>query len=231
MLQGGRLVVFEREIELEKGESSAIPFLIITVLVFAVASAVIYFVLAPRKVLSVPEATQLVTDVLNAQGTTTVRFHTGLVKERRDESPRDSRYRLLEEAGVLKIGTPAGSRTPIALTERGSAILSEIPGVKRSKEADGTVAYVVPLADRQLVDVANVSMDGPDRATIEYTWQWQPNALGKSFDRLGPAIALMRAEDQLELVNRFGARYYHEVPKREVIRTIKSPQGWRVVPQ
>ena len=220
--------MLEREIELEKGESSAIPFLIITVLVFAIASAVLYFVLEPRQDLSAQEATFLVTGVLNAEGPTAVRFHIGLVKERPGESPRDPRYRLLEEAGVLKLGDPAGSRTPVALTERGSQILSGIVGVKRSKDADGNDAYVVPLAVRKLVDITTITMDGPERASIEYTWVWHPNTLGEAFDRLGPAVAMMRDEDRLELVNKFGVRYYHAVPKKEVIRAVKSPQGWQV---
>lgn len=183
------------------------------------------------KVLSVEQATQLVTSALNAQGPSTVRFHTGQVKDRPGESPRDARYRLLEQAGVLNIGAFAGSRTPVALTDRGSEILSEIPGVKRSEEPDGSERYGVPLAVPRLVNIANIQMEGADRATVEYTWQWQPNTLGESFDRLGPAMMLMSAQDRLELANRFEARDYHAVPKSEVIRVTKSAHGWQIAPQ
>jgi hypothetical protein len=223
--------VLQREIELERGESNAVPFLIITVVVFAVAAAVLHFVLESQKLLSVEQATQLVTSALNAQEPSTVRFHTGLVKDRPGESPRDARYRLLEHAGVLNIGPSTGSRTPVALTERGSEILSEIRGVKRSKEPDGSEAYVAPLAVRRLVNIANIQMEGADRATVEYTWQWQPNTLGESFDRLGPAMMFMSAQDRLDLANRFDARYYHAVPKSEVIRVTKSAHGWQVAPE
>jgi hypothetical protein len=220
--------VIEPESELEKGESSAIPFLIITVLVFAIASAVLYFVLEPRKLPSAEEATRLVTNALNAEGPTTVRFHTGQVKDRPGENPRDPRYRLLQEAGVLEVASPVGSRTPVSLTDRGSEILSGIVGMKRSKDADGTDAYVVPLAVRRVVDITHISMEGAEQATIEYTWEWQPNVHGEIFDRLGPAVTLMTAADQLELVNKFAVRFYHAVPKEEMIRAIKSPHGWQL---
>ncbi|MBV9183301.1 MAG: hypothetical protein JO356_18520 [Acidobacteria bacterium] len=214
----------------EKGESSAIPFVVMTVLVFAVAAAILYFAIEPRNVLSLPEAVQLVTKSLDAEGASTVRFHTGLIKDRPGESPRDARYRLLEEAGVLEIARPAASRTSVLLTQRGGEILSAIAGVKRSKDADGNESYLVPLAIRKLIDITNISMEGPEHASIEYTWQWQPNALGESFDRLGPAMTMMSAEDQLVLVSKFAARYYHAVPKKETIRVVKRGKGWQVTP-
>lgn len=221
----------EREIELERGESNALPFLIMTVLVFAVGAAVLHFVLESQKALTVEQATHLVISALNAEAPATVRFHTGLIKDRPGESPGDARYRLLEQTGVLTIGRRAGSRTPVALTDRGSEILSGVLGVKRSKEPDGSELYLVPLAVRKLVNIPNIEMDRANRATVEYTWQWQPNALGENFDRLGPAMMLMSAQDRLELTNRFEVRYYHAVPKSEVIRVAKDDQGWRLAPE
>ncbi|HTS71738.1 MAG TPA: hypothetical protein VMO17_22405, partial [Terriglobia bacterium] len=152
--------MFEQEIEMEKRQSGAVPLLLITALIVAVAGAAIYYVLESRKVLSTPEAANLAIGILNAQGPTTVSFQTGMVKEGYEDNAHDARYRLLEKLGVITVGKTKGPSTPVALTAKGSELLKQIADVKQSKDAKGNLVYVVPLATRRLVDVSSVTMTG-----------------------------------------------------------------------
>jgi hypothetical protein len=68
------------------------------------------------------------------------------------DRPHGPNYRLLEKAGLVKVGKDKGRVTPIILTEAGRRLLAEIPGVSQSKDAkDGTDEYVVPVAQRTLL--------------------------------------------------------------------------------
>lgn len=220
--------MFEQEVELEKRQSAAVPLLLIAMLIIVIVGFAGYYVIESRKVLTTPDAANLVIDVLKTQGPTTVSFHTGMIKERADENPRDPRYRLLQKVGVLEVGKAKGATTPVVLSPRGSELLKQIAGVKQSTEANGNEAYVVPLAFRKLVDVSNVTMTGMGRATVQFTWQWEPNALGDSFDTAGPNLKSFSTWDRQTLIENHGARFYHETPTKVVIAVKKTPQGWRV---
>jgi hypothetical protein len=67
-----------------------------------------------RQVLTPSEASTVVTNIPRARGSTRVSFHTGLIKERYEESPDDVRYRFLEKAGVINTGNskPKRHRSP-----------------------------------------------------------------------------------------------------------------------
>lgn len=220
--------MFEQEVELEKHQSAAVPLLLIVTLILVVLGFAGYYVLEGRKVLTTPEAAAVVIESLAAQGPTTVSFHTGLIKPYTGESPRDARYRLLERAGVVKVGDAKGPKVPIELTPQGSDLLKQISGVKQSKELDGNDAYVVPLATRRLADIASVTMNGIGRATVEYTWKWEPNALGERFDTAGADMKSFSTWDRQALIDKHGARFYHEAPTKVVIALVKSGQGWQV---
>jgi hypothetical protein len=220
--------MFEQEIELEKKQGGALPLLLMVALIVAFVGVAAYFLIQSRKVLSTPEAANVVIDVLKAQGPTMVSFHTGLVKDNYSESASDPRYRLLQKAGVIKIGKAKGYSTQVDLTPKGRELLQQIPGVKQSKESDSSFAYVVPLATRKLMDVSNVTMAGPERAAIYYSWQWEPNALGENFNAGGSGLAGFNTWDRSSLIDKYGARFYHEPPTKTAIAVVKTPQGWKL---
>jgi hypothetical protein len=220
--------MFEQEIELEKRQSSAVPLLIIVALIVTLVGITVYFLMESRRVVTPKEAAQVATQILNNQGPTTVSFHTGVLGERFDESPRDARYRLLEKAGVVKIAKDRGDKMRVTLTPHGDELLKQIPGVKHSTEADGRDAYVVPLATRQLAGVSGITMSGPERATITYSWRWAPNALGESFDASGGKLSDFNSYDRVALIDKFGARFYQEPPTSVTVTIAKAAQGWQV---
>jgi len=219
--------MFEQEIELEKKQGGALPLLLMVALILAFVGVAGYFLIQSRKVLATPEAANLVIDVLKVQGPTTVSFHTGRVKDGYDENAADPRYRLLQRAGVINIGKAKGYAKEVALTPKGKDLLQQIAGVKQLKESNGSFSYVVPLATRKLVDVASVTMAGPERATIQYSWQWEPNALGENFNAGASGLAGFNTWDRSALIDKFGARFYHEAPTKVAIVMAKTPQGWR----
>ena len=218
--------MFEQEIELEKRQSAAIPLLLIVGLIVGLIGVAAYFFVESRKVLTPSEAANVVAAILRAQGPTTVGFHTGLIKERFDESPLDVRYRLLEKAGIIKVGRTKGTKAPVTLTAKGNELVKQIPGVKQSKDADGNESYVIPLATRKVVEISGITMSGPERATIQYSWRWDPNALGESFDASGPLLATFAAYDRVSLIDKYGARFYHGAATKVAVTVVKGPQRW-----
>ncbi len=145
-----------------------------------------------------------------------------------DDRPGDPHYRLLEKVGIVKLQKAKGGASIVALTPKGEALLKQILGVKESKEKDGTEAYVVPLAERKLVTVSNVTMTGTGRAKVQFTWQWETNALGESFDASGPALKSFNTWDRGTLIQKYGAAFYHEAPKAVVIAVEKADKGWQL---
>jgi hypothetical protein len=221
--------MFEQEMELEKQQSAAVPLLLIIGVIVGLVGVAGYFLVQSRKVLSPTETTQVVTDVLKAQGPITVSFHTGMVRERSDESATDARYRLLQKAGILNVGKTRGEKTPVSLTAKGEELLKQIVGVTQTKDDDGNASYVVPLATRQLVQVFKVKMNGPERAAIQYSWKWQTNAIGENFDASGGKLSAFNTWDRIALIDKFGARSYQDPPVTVVVAVAKTQQGaWQV---
>jgi len=219
--------MFEQEVELEKQQSAAVPLVLIAAAIVVAVAFAGYYTVQSRKVLTTPEAANMVIEVLKAQAPTSVSFHTGMIVPDFSESPMDPRYRLLDRIGVITIGKAKGSRTPVSLSPKGEQLLKQIAGVKTSKDSDGNESYVVPLATRKLVDVANVSMDGVGRATVQYTWRWEPNALGDRFDNAGPDVQSFGSWDRQALIDKHGARFYHDVPTKVTIAVVKTSEGWQ----
>src|SRR5271167_1591166 len=171
--------MFEAEVEMER-RSAFLPLLLMACLVTAIVGMVAYIALQARArtPLSAQEASTIVTSALTGPGPAVIHFHTGLVKPSVIETPDGPHYRLLEKAGILKlVKAPRGSEM-ISLTPGGERLIATLPGVRKAKETDGTFSYQVPLAERQLVSIANVTMNGVNSATIEYNWKWVPNQMG-----------------------------------------------------
>lgn len=219
--------MFEQELEMEKKQGSAIPLLLMVGLILALVGVAGYYLVQSHKVLTKADAGTAVASILKAQGPVTVTLHTGMVPDGYAESPSDARYRLLQKAGIITIGKAKGEKIPVALTDKGNELLKQIEGVVQNKEDNGTEKYVVPLATRRLVDVSSVTMDNPARARVEFSWKWEPNALGENFDAAGALIEGFNSWDRVSLIDKFGARFYHEAPTKVVVALIKGDQGWQ----
>src|SRR5581483_11532073 len=148
----GGAAMFEQEIEFEKRESSVVPLLLIVSMILVFVGVAGYYIWQNKQVLGTDQASAVITASLKAQGPAVVHFHTGMVKASVEERPEAPHYRLLDKAGIIKLG---------------KALLAEIPDVITNKEKDGTDAYVVPLANRQLAEITKITMLSPERATVQ----------------------------------------------------------------
>ena len=220
--------MFEQELEMEKRESTIVPLLLIVALILAIVGISFYFVAQSRQVLTTAEATPVVLAALDNQGPAGVRFQTGEIKANVSERASDPHYRLLEKAGYLKIGKDSHGKTPVALTKDGEAWLSEIAGVKKSKNSEGNDEYVVPLAVRKLVAVDKVTMVTPSKATVEYSWKWETTKAGDLFDASGPGVKAFNTWDRSALIDKHGANFYHAAPTRVALALLKGDKGWQV---
>ncbi len=221
--------MFEQEIELEKKTSSIVPLLLIVVLIIAVVGVALYFVAESKKVLTAAEAGPVVVASLDSQPAPMLHFSTGLIKASVSDKTHDPHYRLLEKEGVLKIGKEDQKyRSAVSLTAPGQAFLGEIPGVKQSKDKDGNTQYIVPLAQRKLLEVGRISMQTPSRAVVEYTWKWETTKAGDLFDAAGPAVKGFNTWDRSTLIEKYGANFYHGDPTRITVAMVKTDKGWEI---
>jgi len=219
--------MFEQEMELEKHQSSALPLLLIVGIIVALVGIAGYFLIQSRKSLSPAEASQVATNILNAQEPPAVSFHVGMVPDGYEENAKDPRYRLLEKAGVITIGKSKNNKTPVSLTAKGEDLIKQIQGVKQ-KDDEGKQALTIPLAERKLVAVLSVKMNGPERASITYTWKWAPNALGNEFDASAGKLAGFSTWDRVTLIDKQGARFYQETPPPVTVNVVDTKKGWQV---
>jgi hypothetical protein len=224
--------MFEAEVEMER-RSAFLPLLLMACLVTAIVGMVAYIALQvrARAPLSEQAANVIVASALQGPGPAVIHFHTGLVKPSVIEKPGDPHYRLLEKAGLVKLATaPRGSEV-ISLTPAGEHLMSVLPGVRKSKETDGTFFYQVPLAQRQLVSITAVTMSGVNNATIEYTWKWVPNQMGDLFDAGGSLVRGFNLWDRETLINKYEADFYHGNPNKSTLALARADQGWRMSAQ
>jgi hypothetical protein len=229
------MAMFEQELEMEKRQGSIVPLLLIVALILSIVGVAGYYVIQNRKVLTMQEASNVGTSILEQQGPATVRFHTGLVKSSVDENPQGVHYRLLENAGLIRVGKPTGTygtTYPIELTPAGQEMLKRIQGVTTAQEKDGTQLYLVPLAERRLLTISKINMITPIRATIIMSWDWKTNALGELFDAAGPTVKSFNTWDRATLIQKYGADFYHAAPTEVTIALAKTDQGiWQVAPE
>jgi hypothetical protein len=223
--------MFEQQIAMEKQQSSVLPLLLIITLIVSLVGVAVYYVVENRKVLASEEATTLVNLSLKSQEPVTIHFQTGTVVESVDVRPHGPDYRLLEKAGLIKIGKDSGRNTPIALTPKGEALLSQISAVTKAKTKDATEVYGVPLAGRKLVGTPKVTMTSMGHATVEFTWAWEPNQLGEIFDASGPQVQSFNTWDRGTLIDKYEVKFYHGAPTRASLACVRGEKGWEVAGQ
>ena len=106
--------------------------------------------------------------------------------------------------------------------------MGEIVGVEKTTEKNGTVSYVVPIAERRLLAVDRVTMIGLGRATVEFTWKWEPNRLGEVFDVSGSLVKTFNTWERATLISDYAANFYHGEAKQAVISVVKSDHVWKI---
>ena len=220
--------MFEQEIEMEKHQSSVVPLLLIVAMIICIVGVAGFYLWQNKQVLATADAGNVVSASLKAQGPATIRFHTGFVKASVNGQPEGPHYRLLDKAGILKVGKSNGRTFPIALTTQGEKLLSEIPDVQKTKEKDNSELYVVPLAERRLAQISKIVMSGPERATVEFAWKWEPNKLGNLLDASGSLVKSFNTWDRATLIDKYGANFYHVDPTKLALVLVKTPRGWQV---
>ncbi len=219
--------MFEEEIKLQRESSFLIPLVLILVLIAVIVGAVGYWMM-PGRSLSQQQAAGLVSAYLKGEGPATVHFHVGVLVPSVDEKIRDPHYRLLEKAGILKLGKAKGNTISIAFAPDGERKLAAIPGVVKTRNSDGSEGYTVPLAERQLAAVSKVTMSARDVAYVQFTWKWVPNELGEAFDAAGPLVKGFNTWDRSTLIQRYGVAFYHVEPAQAALTFVRVDKGWKL---
>ncbi|HME32813.1 MAG TPA: hypothetical protein VKG65_08695 [Terriglobales bacterium] len=220
--------LFAAEVEMESKTSNLLPLVLILALVFVVGGTIVYFVKGARDVLTVPVATTAINQILQAQGPSTVRFSTGTVVSSINEKPLDPHYKLLAKAGIVTTKPKGYNSLIVVLNPAGEKLFSQITGVQKSTNPDKTVTYLVPLAERKLVEVNKVTMIKPHLAQVEYTWKWEPNRLGKEFDASGSLAKSFATWDRATLIKSYGVDFYSAAPTKASIVLMETKDGnWK----
>jgi hypothetical protein len=224
--------MFEAELEMER-RSSFLPLLLMACLLAGIAGMVAYVVIQVRSKtpLSAQEATGVVAAALQGPGPAFIHFRSGLVTSSVAEKPGDPHYRLLEKAGIVKLAKAPRGAEVISLTPGGDRLITAVPGFKKWKEADGTFSYQVPLAQRQLVSITDITMNGVNNATVTYTWKWLPYQMGDLFDAGGPTVKGFNLWDRQTLINKYQADFYHGNPSKSTLALARTDQGWKISTQ
>ena len=208
--------MFEDQIKMEERSSNVMPLLMALALIVAIVGGIGYFIMESKRTLTQEQATQVVSAMLKAQGPAKVHFHTGgRVEPSMDERPFDPHYRLLEKLGVVMLGKTTYKGLEVKLTPDGLEELKKC-GATEEKNADGTDAYTVPLANRKLIAVSKIDMTRPGMAKVEYSWNWEPTVMGKDFDANSKAMAALSVWDRTLLIQKYGADFYQNAEPKKV---------------
>lgn len=221
--------LFAAEIAMEKKSLNIFPIFLILALVVVLGGFIFYFVKSASAVLTVPVATTALSDILKAQGPTTVHFTTGTLEP--SYGGPEANYKLLEKAGVIATTAPKAkgpTSLTVNLTGPGETLLNSIDGVTKAKHADGSTTYTVPLALRQMVSVDKVTMVKPHLAQVAYTWKWVPNRLGQDFDASGSLVRSFSSYDRTTLIKSYGVDFYMAEPTKATIVLMEGDSGvWK----
>ncbi len=215
--------MFEQEIELEEKEGSGLgPIVVVLILVGLLVGGIGYFVFQTRQMLKAEDATPVIVASLNARGPALLKFRSGRV----DDHPDGPHYKLLADAGLIKI-TPIKQSVDIdvVLTPEGENLVTTIPKVEKLAKENAT-EYVVPLAGREFVGVSKITKLAPGRFQVDYTWKWIPTQLGEMFDVNSQYMKKFGTYDRTVLIDRYGADFYKGDPNKSTITIVKGPNGW-----
>ncbi len=220
--------MFEEEIAMEEKESSIVPLLMICALIACVLGGIGWLVweTMQKKDMTAAQGQTIIEEMLKAQGPGVVHFHTGLVVSSVDEKPYDPHYKLLEKLGYVKTKVGVNGALQVDLTPEGAALMKEL-GVEPTKNADKTEGYIVPLADRKLVEVSRVKMLGVNMAQVDYKWKWQPNKMGDQFDVNNKVLDTFKIWDRTTLIQKYGVDFYHAEPKVASLTFQRAEKGWQ----
>ena len=220
--------LFAAEVEMEQKSSNFGPLVMVMALVLVVGGTIFYFFKTAREVLTAPVATNAITEILKSQGGGTVHFSTGIVTSSVNEKPMDPHYKLLAKAGVLTIKPKSWNSIYSNLTPAGEKLLSEINGVDKGKNADGSTTFVVPLAVRKLVAVDKITMIKPHLARVDYTWKWDANRVGQEFDASGETVHTFNTWDRGTLIKDYGVDFYSAAPTTASVVLVETKAGsWK----
>lgn len=220
--------LFAAEVEMESKSSNFAPLLIIVATVLVVGGTIFYFFKMARSVLTVPVATNSINQIMKAQTGGKLRFSVGTIVSSMNEKPNDPHYKLLAKAGILVIKPKSGNSINSALTPAGEKVLSEIKGVDKAKNSDGTTTYLVPLAERKLVKIDKITMIKPNLARVDYIWKWEANRLGKEFDASGALVHDFNTWDRGTLIKDHGVDFYDAAPTKASVTLFENDDGtWK----
>jgi len=220
--------MFEQELEMEQKEGRGFgPIIIIVLMIVALVGGVGYMVVQSTRTLKPAEASSVIEAGIKAQSPAVVKFHTGHITPSMSDSPDHPQYTLLTNLGLMTFKKDKKTTAAdVALTPEGESKIGAVPGLEKKSEADGQVAYVVPLATRKFVRIENITKLGTGRFQVEYSWQWQPNQLGDLFDATGPAVQKFNAWDRSQLIDKFGSDFYHGEPTKTTVVVTRGDGGW-----
>ncbi len=220
--------LFAAEIEMERKSSNFMPVLLILALVLVVGGTIVYFVKGARDVLTVPVATTAINQMLQEQQPPTIRFSTGTVVSSLNEKPLDPHYKLLAKLGIVTTKPKGYNSLIVVLNPAGDKLFSQITGVQQAINRDKTVTYLVPLAQRKLVEVDKVTMIKPHLAQVDYTWKWAPNRLGTEFDASGSVVKSFATWDRATLIKSYGVDFYSAPPTKASVVLVEGKDGsWK----
>ena len=218
--------MFEDELEMEKKEGGGYGALVIIFALVGVLVGGIGWVVYQNKLtLNKDQATSAITANLMVSAAT--HFKSGHVVPNVNDKPDGPNYRLLEKAGFLKLGKAKNGAVDVTVTAAGKDLFDSLKAIQK-KETDGTVSYTVPLAQKKLVEVAEIKKLTPSRFQVQYTWKWEPNKLGDLFDVQGATVQGFNTRDRGVLIDKWGADYYHADSKKAATYVVKTDKGWGV---
>jgi hypothetical protein len=222
--------MFEAEVEMER-RSSFLPLLLMMCLVASIIGLAGYIFQQAREKtpLMAQDAFGIATAALRATGPATIQFRTGLLKS--SKKPEDPNYRLLEKAGIVTVAKAPRQSAMVSITPKGESLIDGIPGFKKTKQADGTLLYEAPLAERQLVGIGNINKNGINQVVVEYRWKWAPNSLGDVFDAGGPLVKSFNLWERQTLINKYEVNFYHGDAATSTLALVRNGREWKIATQ